>query len=102
VTAGLLSNRNPDITVAFTIYGGNLYAYSSAVAVADATHAFWYVKNDQRASSGDTADISIDSIWYDTLVDLAAAYHFTEKGDTAKSEIFMGRANASISLIMKQ
>lgn len=102
VTAGLLANRNPDITVAFTIYGGSIYAYDLAVAISDAAHAFWYVKNDQMTSSGNATDISIDSIWYDTLVDLAAAYHFAEKGDAPKAELFMGRAGSTINQIVKQ
>jgi hypothetical protein len=101
LTQGTANNPNPDIVVYFTIYGGNLYAYNETSTVADAAHAFWYVKNDQRASSGDTADISIDSIWYDTLVDLAASYHFSEKGSADKAAFFLGRANATIAQIVK-
>ena len=72
--------RNAFIKDTFTIYGGSLYGMYNQSALTSGSGILYYIANDQRASSGDTSDIAIDAIWYESLVDLAATYHFEDKG----------------------
>jgi len=49
----------------------------------------YYMKSDVRVSNGDTNDISIDHIWYDVIVDVAASFALDDRGnsDLAKSDV---------------
>ena len=80
---------------------GTIYAYENGTAIGNAAHPFYYIKDDQRASNGDSADILIDPIWYETIVDLAASYHFSDKGDMKQAGLFLGRAMETIQSILR-
>ena len=80
--AQLDGNLNANIPNAFTILGSSIYAYASGVAIANgATGTLYYVKTDARAGAADTSDITIDSFWFDLLVQIAATLYYSEKGD---------------------
>ena len=66
---------------AFTVMGNKIFAYENGAVLTSGTGTFYYVKNDQRASSGDTNDIDINSIWYDCVVDIAASFYFEDRGE---------------------
>lgn len=73
---------NPNIGNAFTILAGSIYGYISGVQLTSgATGRLYYIQNDQRASAADSADIAIDSMWFDPLVDLAASFYYEDKGE---------------------
>ena len=65
----------------FTIFGGKTYGYYNGSVLSGGTGTLYYLSSDQRSSAGDSADISIDSMWYDCLVDLAASFHFSDRGE---------------------
>jgi hypothetical protein len=71
---------NPSLTNVFTILAGKIYAYQQGVVLSSGAGTLYYVQNDQRTQAGDTSDISIDPLWYEVLIDLAASYHFSDKG----------------------
>lgn len=86
----LLDNdQNRNLDRAYTIFGGKVYGYSNYIALSSGTGTLYYMSNDTRASNGDSSDIAIDSLWYDTLVDLAASYFFDDRGnsDLAKTDL---------------
>ena len=66
----------------FTVFTNKVYATYGGAALSSGTGVLYYVKSDQRASNGDSADIGIDSIWYDVLVALAASFYFQDRGNT--------------------
>jgi hypothetical protein len=70
------------IAAGFTELGGKIYAYQDNIPITSGTGTLIYVKTDVRANAGDTADIAIDKIWHDIIVDIAATYHFEDKTET--------------------
>jgi hypothetical protein len=80
--AELDGNLNSNIDAAFAILGTSIYGYDNGSAIGNgATGTLYYVKTDARASNGDTNDITIDGIWFDMVVDIAALLYHEEKGD---------------------
>ena len=77
--ADLDINANPNQTSAYTILGNLIYAYEDGAAIADGDHVLYYIGSDQRSHADDDDDIAIDALWYEVLVDLAAAYHFEDR-----------------------
>ena len=98
--ADLDQNSNPNMDLAYTIVGGTLYAYDGGVAIANGSHILYYMKTDQRASSGDSADISIDAWWWDTLLALAAHLFYADKGDSQRSAQALQEALSGTSMVM--
>jgi hypothetical protein len=85
----LLDNdQNRNLDRCYTILQNKLYGYYNYAQLTSGTGTFYYMQNDTRASNGDTNDISIDSIWYDTLVDIAASFALDDRGnsDLAKAD----------------
>ena len=100
---GVISGaNNPFFSNCFTILGNKIYAYQQGNALASGTGALYYLKNDQRASANDSADISIDPIWYETLVDLAASYHYSDKKEITLQKASEDRATLVLGVIGKQ
>ena len=93
---------NPFYSNCFTILGNKIYAYQSGAILNTGTGTFYYIKNDQRANNGDTNDISIDPIWYETLVDLAASYHYSDKKEISLQKASEDRATLVLGVIGKQ
>lgn len=83
----------------FLIFGGKTYGYYQGSNLTSGTGAIYYIKNDQRASLADSSDIAIDSIWYDVLVDLAATYHFEDKGQLSFAQAQEKRAQIVLSMV---
>ena len=75
------ANVNPNYGNAFTIDAGKIYGYLAGTILNAGTGKLFYIQNDTRAQAGDTADISIDALWYDPLIDIAASFHFEDKGE---------------------
>ena len=100
--ATVASANNPFFSNCYTILGNKIYAYQSGVILSSGTGTFYYIKNDQRASSGDSSDIAIDAIWYETLVDLAASYHYSDKKEITLQKASEDRATLVLGVIGKQ
>ena len=99
--ADLDVNANPNLTLAYTVVGGSVYMYEDGTTIANGAHVLYYVKNDQRAQAGDSADIDIDNRWYSVLVDYAAHLFYGDKGDTQKSASKLSDALSSMKLILQ-
>ena len=92
-------NANPNLANVFTIYGGKIFAYQSGAVLNTGAGTLFYIGNDQRASNGDTADIAIDPIWYEPIVDIAASYHFEDKGALDFAQANLKRASIILAAI---
>jgi hypothetical protein len=100
--ATVSANSNPFFSNCFTILGNKIYAYQAGTILSSGTGTFYYIKNDQRASSGDSSDIMIDAIWHETLVDLAASYHYSDKKEITLQKASEDRATLVLGVIGKQ
>jgi hypothetical protein len=98
--ADLDVNANPNQTAAYTIIGSSVYAYENGAALADGDHTIYYVKSDQMAQANDTGDIAIDPLWYDVIVDLAASYHFEDRGEFELANAQLSRAKIYLQSIL--
>ena len=87
-------NRNYD--AAYTILGGKIYGYYNFSQLATGSGTLYYMKSDVRASNGDTLDISIDPLWYDTVVDIAASFAHEDRGNVDFAQMNSKR----ISMVM--
>jgi hypothetical protein len=76
----VLNREAQDYKNCYTIRGTTVETYIDFLLLSSGTGKFYYIKNDQRASAGDSADILVSSLWYDTIVDIAALYFFLDKG----------------------
>jgi hypothetical protein len=77
----VINREAQDFKNCYTIRGTSIIAYSNFTALSSGSGSLYYIKNDYRASAGDTADIGINAIWYETVVDVAALYHYIDKGE---------------------
>ena len=94
---GNLNSNNPN---AFAILGSTIYGFSGGAAIANgATGTLYYIKTDARASNGDTNDITIDGIWFETVVNIAAAIYFEEKGDIDAAQGYLRRMGMVFDLM---
>lgn len=87
-------NRNYD--AAYTILEGKIYGYYNFSQLATGNGVLYYLKSDVRASYNDTYDISIDSLWYDTIVDIAASFAHEDRGNVDFAQMNSKR----ISMVM--
>lgn len=87
-------NRNYD--AAYTILDGKIYGYYNFSQLATGNGVLYYMRSDSRASNGDTLDIAIDSLWYDTIVDLAASFAHEDRGNVDFAQMNSKR----ISMVM--
>lgn len=86
--AELDGNLNSNVSNAFTILAGSIYGYRSGTIISSgATGTLYYIQNDQRASAADSADISIDSMWFDAVVDIAASFYYEDKGEPSANHL---------------
>ena len=99
--AALDGNYDPNEKTVFTVMGGKVYAYENGAILTSGTGYFFYLKSDQRASSGDSEDIAIDSLWYDTLVDIASSYYFEDRGEVKFAEADKQRELWVLSIVGK-
>lgn len=80
---------NPNLANAFTIDGGKIYGYdSSGLLNTPDTGKLFYVKTDVGAVSG---TINIDPIWFDSMIEIAASFHFEDKGELEMAQAIVGR-----------
>jgi hypothetical protein len=79
--ADIENANNPNDTAVWTIIGSEIKAWENGAAITDGLHNFYYIKDDQRVLTTDDNDIAIDSLWHDVLVDLAASFHFEDRGE---------------------
>jgi len=77
----VINRESQDYKNCFTVRGTSLYGYEDFSLIASGTGELYYIRNDQRTSAGDSSDILIDFMWHDALVDIAALYHFLDKGE---------------------
>jgi hypothetical protein len=82
---------NPTVPNAFVIQGGKIYGYQNGVILNAGAGTLYYIKTDARASANDTNDIAIDSLWYDSIVDIAASFYFEERGDLSSAKAQLQR-----------
>jgi hypothetical protein len=90
-------NRNYD--AAFTILDGKIYGYYNFAQLITGNGVLYYLKTDYRTSSGDTLDISIDPMWWDTLVDLAASFALEDRGNSDFAQMNTKRTAMVTSLM---
>lgn len=83
----------------FTVLGGSVYALAVGSILITGTGALYYIKRDQMVSAANATDIGIDSIWYDVVVDIAATFHFEDKGDFTFADAQAKRTQMILSLI---
>jgi len=90
-------NRNYD--AAYTILDGKIYGYYNFSQLATGNGTLYYLKSDNRASSGDSEDISIDELWWDTLVDLAASFAHEDRGNVDFAQMNTKRVQMVMSVM---
>ena len=74
---------NPNLADAFTIDAGKTIIGFNATARLNTpdTGKMFYIGNDTRAQAQDTNDITIDPLWFDSVVEIAASFHLEEKDE---------------------
>jgi hypothetical protein len=96
----LLDNdQNRNLAEAYTILGGKIYGYYNYSQLATGNGVLYYMKSDVRASNGDTLDVSIDSLWYDTLVDLAASFAHEDRGNGEQASMNQARTKMVLNIL---
>jgi len=90
-------DRNYD--AAFTILGGKIYGYYNYAQLLTGSGLMYYMASDVRASSGDSDDIAIDSLWYDTLVDIAASFAHEDRGNVEHAKMNQTRIQMVMSIV---
>jgi len=81
------SNVNSNLSNAFTVFAGKLYAYKSGVILNAETGKFYYIGSDACTEGGAT-DISISAKFWDTIVDIASYLFTREVGDLESAQTF--------------
>lgn len=98
----LLDNdQNRNLDRAYTIMGGKVYGYYNFAQLTTGTGTLYYMQNDTRASNGDSSDISIDALWYDTLVDIASSFAHDDRGNSDLAKADAQRVQMVMSVLMK-
>lgn len=95
----MLDKRKPYTKNAYLLLGGKIYGFYNNAWLAAGTGYYYYIATDQSAATDGATDININSIWYDTLVDLAATYYFEDKGDLAFAEANKRRTELVLAVI---
>jgi hypothetical protein len=89
---------NPSDKNCFTIFGGKIYAYYNAAQLTTGTGSLYYLFNDTGATG---AAILLDPVWHETLIDLAASFYFSDKGDLPFVQANTQRAAMVMSVLGK-
>ena len=89
---------NPNDKNCFTILGGKIYGYFGGAQLTTGTGNLYYLFNDTGATG---AAILLDPIWHETLIDLAASFHFGDKGDLPFVQANTQRAAMVMSVLGK-
>ena len=95
------SANNPYYSNCFTIMGNLIYAYQQGKMLTTGSGLLYYIKNDQRAGAADTDDILIDPIWHETLIDLAASFHYGDKKESTLEKMNSDRASMVLGVLGK-
>ena len=95
------SANNPYYSNCFTIMGNLIYAYQQGTILSSGSGTLYYIKNDQRLAANDTLDISIDPIWHETLIDLAASFHYGDKKESTLEKMNSDRASMVLGVLGK-
>jgi hypothetical protein len=96
----LLDNdQNRNFAEAFTILGGKIYGYYNYSQLATGNGVLYYMKSDVRVASTDATDISIDSLWYDTVVDLAASFAHEDQGNGEQASMNQARTKMVLNIL---
>jgi hypothetical protein len=96
----LLDNdQNRNLAEAYTILGGKIYGYYNYNQLATGNGVLYYMKSDVRTASTDVDDISIDSLWYDTMVDLAASFAHEDRGNGEQATMNQARTKMVLNIL---
>jgi len=93
------NDQNRNIDAAYTILASKIYGYYNYAQLTSGSGVLYYLSNDTRASNGDTNDISIDALWYDTLVDLAASFAHADRGNQQFSDMNAQRIKMVLAIL---
>lgn len=89
-------NLNPNMQDAWTSWGGHFWAYVDGAGYTGAGKVY-YIQSDQVTVGG--TDIALDSYLWECLLDIAASYHFQDKGELNQVQASVLRWTAIMNAI---
>ena len=83
---------------AFVVEADKIYAYDAGTILSSGTGTFYHLKKDEGIQG--TTDVSIPSVWWDTVVDMACGLYFSEIGDLGSLPIRAERVKITLAKIL--